>query len=126
MATGFPSNSKPGHNKRAHGALYERRAEDYLRTQGLLPVARNYQCKLGEIDLIMRQGKTLVFVEVRYRQNRRFGGAAVSVTATKQQRLRRAALSYLHMKGLNEAHQPCRFDLVACDGDQLNWIPNAF
>lgn len=126
MATGFPSNNNPNHNKRAHGALYERRAEDYLQRQGLRPETRNYQCKLGEIDLIMRQGSTLVFIEVRYRQSRNFGGAAVSVTAAKQQRLRRTALCYLHMKGLNEAHQPCRFDLVACDGEQINWIQNAF
>ncbi|WP_107850919.1 YraN family protein [Oceanimonas marisflavi] len=126
MATGFPSDKSPGSNKRAYGAIHERRAEDYLQAQGLQPVTRNYQCKLGEIDLIMRQGNTLVFVEVRFRQRSQFGGAAVSVTRAKQAKLRRTALCYLHMKGLNEAHQSCRFDLVACDGDQINWIQNAF
>ncbi|MDV2858848.1 MULTISPECIES: YraN family protein [Oceanimonas] len=127
MATGYRSGQTPNfRNKRQYGALYERRAEDYLRAQGLTPVQRNYQCKPGEIDLVMRQGDTLVFVEVRFRQREDFGGAAMSVTYGKQQKLRRAALCYLQMKGLNEAHQSCRFDLVAIDGDQVNWIQNAF
>lgn len=127
MATGFSSGKKPEQqNKREHGALYERRAESYLQAQGLQPVTRNYQCKLGEIDLIMCQGQTLVFVEVRFRNSGQFGGAAMSVTHTKQRKVRRAALCYLQMKGLNEAHQSCRFDLVAIDGNQINWIANAF
>lgn len=122
MATGSP----PGNDKRACGDQFERRAEQYLLGRGLRLEARNYLCRLGEIDLIMRQGDTLVFVEVRYRKNSRFGGAAASVTAAKQQRLRRAASCYLQMKGLNEARQSCRFDLVAYEGDLIHWIPNAF
>lgn len=121
MANGYPAGSK-----RAQGDWHERRAERFLLDRGLSLITRNFQCKLGEIDLIMRTGHTLVFVEVRYRKHRHFGGAAASVTPTKQQRLRRAALSYLQAKGLNESSQSCRFDLVACDGDDINWIPNAF
>jgi putative endonuclease len=94
--------------------------------RGLSLVERNYQCKLGEIDLIMRSDDTLVFVEVRYRKATHFGGAAASVSPAKQQRLRRAALSYLQSKGLNESRQSCRFDLVACEGTDINWIANAF
>ncbi len=94
--------------------------------QGLKLRMRNYLCKLGEIDLVMSAGKTLVFVEVRYRKNNHFGGAAASVTPAKQQKLRRAAHCYLQAKGLNESQQPCRFDLVACEGNDVHWIPNAF
>lgn len=111
---------------RSRGNEFERHAERFLITQGLRLERRNYLCKLGEIDLVMRAGNTLVFVEVRYRRNRQFGGAAASVTQAKQQKLRRTAYHYLQSMGLNEAQQPCRFDLIACEGEQLNWIPNAF
>lgn len=121
MANGFPAGSK-----RDQGERYERRAEQFLLGRGLYLIERNYQCKLGEIDLIMRSDDTLVFVEVRYRKNTHFGGAAASVSPAKQQRLRRAALSYLQSKGLNESRQSCRFDLVACEGTDINWIANAF
>lgn len=121
MATGFP----PG-SKRAQGEAHERRAEAYLRHQGLALVCRNYLCRLGEIDLIMHQGDTLVFVEVRYRKNQHFGGALASVTAAKQGKLRRTAAFYLQSRGLNEARQSCRFDLVACEGSDIHWIQNAF
>ncbi|WP_445401348.1 YraN family protein [Zobellella sp. An-6] len=121
MAPGYPAGTS-----RARGEQFERRAEQYLLEQGLSLVVRNYQCRLGEIDLIMRAGTTLVFVEVRYRKSAHFGGALASVTAAKQQRLRRTALSYLQSQGLNESRQSCRFDLVACDGNAIDWIPNAF
>ena len=87
---------------------------------------RNYWCKLGEIDLIMTCGHTLVFVEVRYRSHDYFGGASASVTPAKQQKLRRAALYYLQTQGLNEAQQPCRFDVIAYAGMDLHWLQNAF
>ncbi|GAA3545815.1 YraN family protein [Zobellella aerophila] len=120
MVAGFP----PG--KRAQGDAYERRAEAYLCLQGLRLLCRNYQCRLGEIDLIMHQGDTLVFVEVRFRKSQQFGGALASVTAAKQGRIRRTASFYLQSRGLNEARQSCRFDLVACEGPEIHWIQNAF
>lgn len=149
MATGKPKASKPfltrlqslvstlSHRSKdssAHaasqtqnkGQQYERRAEQFLLSQGLTLATRNYWCKLGEIDLIMYSGQTIVFIEVRYRRHAHFGGAAASVTPAKQQKLRRAALSYLQAQGLNEAEQPCRFDLIACEGHELHWIENAF
>lgn len=113
-------------SSRSRGDQFERRAEQFLLGQGLVLQMRNYLCKLGEIDLIMRAGHTLVFVEVRYRKNSHFGGAAASVTPAKQQKLRRAAYSYLQSRGLSESQQACRFDLVACDGNDIHWIPNAF
>ncbi|MGO4999975.1 YraN family protein [Oceanisphaera sp. W20_SRM_FM3] len=108
------------------GEKFERHAEQFLLSQGLTLAARNYWCKLGEIDLIMYSGQTLVFVEVRYRRHGYFGGAAASVTLAKQQKLRRAALCYLQAQGLNEAQQPCRFDLIAFEGSELHWLENAF
>ena len=108
------------------GQQYERRAEQFLLSQGLTLLRRNYWCKLGEIDLIMRDDHTLVFVEVRYRSQHYFGGAAASVTPAKQQKLRRAALCYLQEQGINESQQPCRFDLIAFEGEELHWLQNAF
>ncbi len=108
------------------GALAERWAAQYLQRQGLQPVAQNYRGRFGEIDLIMLDGKTLVFVEVRLRSNAGFGGAAASIDARKQQRIIRTAQQYLaHL-----AHTPpCRFDVVLMDdaqGAQAQWLRNAF
>ncbi len=95
-----------------------------LRKAGLKLRQRNYRCKGGEIDLIMEEGDTLVFVEVRYRKNTQFGGAAASVTASKQRRLILAAQHYLQTQGIEPA---CRFDVVAIDGNQApDWIRHAF
>jgi putative endonuclease len=99
----------------------------HLQKQGLKLLARNYRCKGGEIDLIMQDGKTLVFVEVRYRKSARFGGALESVTAIKQARLIHCASHYLARHGLNT---PARFDVVALEpgGEMLRvqWIRDAF
>jgi putative endonuclease len=103
------------------GRLGEDRALAHLHAHGLTLVERNFLCKGGEIDLIMQHGPRLVFVEVRRRAASRFGGAAASVTPAKQQRLLRAAQYYLlRYKTL----PPCRFDLVAIDGENLSWIQN--
>jgi putative endonuclease len=108
------------------GTLAEQRAERYLQSQGLGLIERNYRSRFGEIDLIMRDGTSLVFVEVRMRRNMDFGGAAASIDAHKQQRIIRTAHQYL--AGL--AHTPpCRFDAILMDdakGDNLQWLKNAF
>lgn len=103
----------------AQGNQAEDRALAYLQRQGLDLVVRNYRCRFGEIDLVMRDAALLVFVEVRQRSSARYGGAAASVGSVKQQRLWRTAEHYL----LRFRHPPaCRFDLVAIDGHTLNWI----
>jgi len=111
------------------GQAAERRAEHYLKTQGLALRARNYRCKAGEIDLIMQDGQTLVFVEVRLRRRRGFASAAETLDERKQRKLMRAAQHYLLCHGLTDKLN-CRFDLVAFDtgpGDsQTQWIQNAF
>ncbi|MBY5923212.1 YraN family protein [Ferrimonas balearica] len=106
------------------GKEAERQASRYLQQQGLTHVAQNVQCRFGELDLIMRQGDTLVFVEVKYRRAGGFGGAIAAVTPQKQQKLRLTANWYLQQQGLSQS--PCRFDVLAIDGDTINWIQNAF
>lgn len=103
----------------------EARAEHYLKGQGLDIIARNYRCRYGEIDLIARDGATLVFVEVRARRSNAFGGAAASITATKRDKLRRTALHYLAALGRSPR---CRFDavLLSGDADTVEWIRGAF
>jgi putative endonuclease len=106
-----------------------RHAEDiaatFLQQQGLALVARNYQCRFGEIDLIARDGDALVFVEVRLRAGNAFGGAAESITASKRDKLLRTARHYL--SGLARA-PACRFDAVLIDGEGAapEWLKNAF
>lgn len=105
------------------------RAEDtalgYLKKQGLKPVTRNYRCRMGEIDLIMKQGDTLVFVEVRMRNSSQFGSAVETVTASKQQKILQAAQHYLLDNGIS-ANMPLRFDVVGICGTDIQWIPAAF
>lgn len=106
------------------GDAAERIAEQYLRTQGLRLHRRNYRSPYGEIDLIMRDGATLVFVEVRLRSNPRFGSGADSIDFRKQKRLQRTAEHYLQRQRSVPA---CRFDVVSLDGDgDIHWIPDAF
>lgn len=105
------------------GRQAEDQAADYLARRGLTLVARNWRCKGGELDLIMRDGAVLVFVEVRARGRRDFGGAGESITAVKQARLIHAAQAYLATLPRPPA---CRFDALLLDGDRLEWIRDAF
>lgn len=115
---------------RLRGDAAEARALAHLQDHGLRLVERNYRvahgrfARGGEIDLVMREADgTLVFVEVRSRSQRAHGGAAASVGAVKQQRLRLAARHYL----LRLARlPPCRFDVVAIDGEHIEWLRAAF
>lgn len=110
-------------DKKKSGRAAEEQACGYLVRQGLTLVERNFRCRGGEIDLIMRQSETLVFVEVRLRADDRHGGAAASVTAAKQARLITAAQLFLQRY---PSPPPCRFDVIAIDGDRLSWVRNAF
>ena len=106
-----------------------RDAEDtaaaFLRSRGLTILERNYRCRLGEIDLIARDGETTVFVEVRRRASSSFGGAAASITASKRLKLLKAARHY--MSRLRTFPQ-CRFDALLIEGEppHIDWIRNAF
>jgi putative endonuclease len=106
------------------GTQAEEQALGFLRSRGLHLKTRNYRCRLGEIDLIMTDGETLVFVEVRMRRNRAFGGAAESITPRKRTRLIAAARHYLAGK---RALPACRFDAVLIESDAAPvWIKDAF
>jgi putative endonuclease len=109
------------------GAAGEELAARYLARHGLTLLERNYRCRFGEIDLIMRDARTLVFVEVRLRQRADFGGAAASITAAKQAKLIKTARHYLAHRAKDE---PCRFDallLREADSDaSIEWIKDAF
>lgn len=105
------------------GAEAERRVAFFLTGQGLALLTQNYHCRFGEIDLVMRDAKTLVFVEVRMRRSEFFGGAAESITRTKQHKIMLTAQHYLQQHG----ESACRFDVVLMDSNQtLTWIKNAF
>jgi putative endonuclease len=107
----------------ARGKAAEDAAVVYLTGHGLRLVDRNWHCKGGEIDLIMRDRDVLVFIEVRERNNARFGGAGASITATKQARLLHAARLYLARL---PSEPPCRFDAVLIESGQLSWLRDAF
>lgn len=109
------------------GAAVEAAAQTYLRTQGLSPITRNARYRGGELDLIMRDGDTTVFVEVRYRASVGFGGGAASVDLRKRRKLVLAAQLFLGAHPALAA-QPCRFDVVEASGDppQLRWLRDAF
>ena len=107
------------------GADAEAMAAAFLEHKGLRVIERNYRCRLGEIDLVAREGATTVFVEVRQRASSAFGGAAASITAAKRQRLLRAARHYLsRLRTLPQ----CRFDALLIEGDppRIEWVRNAF
>ncbi len=104
------------------GQAGEDAALAYLLEQGLHLLARNFLCKAGEIDLIMRDHASLVFVEVRRRAKSAYGGAAASITPAKQRKLILAAQFYLLRYRMPPA---CRFDVVAIDGAQLHWLKDA-
>lgn len=109
------------------GFIAEQQARDYLVKQGLKWVESNYRCQLGEIDLIMRDKEYLVFVEVRARTSKAYGGALESVGFRKQQKILKTASLYLLTRKIQEQY-PIRFDIVSIEGNPstLSWIPNAF
>lgn len=114
---------------RARGAAVEAAARDFLRARGLQPVAANANYRFGELDLVMRDGATLVFVEVRYRRDAGFGGGAASVDDRKQRKLVKAAQAFL-LAHPRYADAPCRFDVMDASGDPrqpaFDWLHDAF
>ena len=107
------------------GARAEELCAELLRKAGLRILARNWRCRHGEIDLVAEENGALVFAEVRFRRDARFGGAAESITAAKRARLVAAARLYLAARSEVE----CRFDVLlldALEGGRIRWIRNAF
>lgn len=116
-------------DRQSIGKKGEALARDYLGRQGLVPLENNYRCNLGEIDLVMRHGDTLVFVEVRQRKNTHYGSPLETVSVTKQRKLRRAAEHFLLSRKI-PARLGLRFDVVGIVGmdssARIDWVQNAF
>lgn len=107
------------------GAIAEQIAVKFLQQKGLILIETNFRCKYGEIDLIMRDDNTLVFVEVRLRNNQSYGGAGMSITPHKQKKLTHSAEYYLQKHG----NVACRFDAILLSDTDINtveWLQNAF
>ena len=117
-------------NNLRKGLRFESQARDYLQAHGLLLLQSNYRCRFGEIDLVMRDGDTLCFIEVKFRKSLLFGGAAASIPRPKQRKIVKTALFYISAHK-HFANQAIRFDALLIqhqtDGsNQINWIQNAF
>ncbi|MFC3551540.1 YraN family protein [Lysobacter cavernae] len=116
-------------DRRNRGAAVEAAARQHLLQAGLREVAANASYRFGELDLVMLDGAALVFVEVRYRRDARFGGGAGSVDVHKRRKLVQAALAFL-ASHRQYAQAACRFDVIEADGDpqapRLHWLRDAF
>ncbi len=120
---------KPSSPSQLKGLYYETQALQYLKKQGLKFLQNNFHCRLGEIDLIMRDKDTITFIEVRFRENTGFGDGLDSVNRHKQHKLIKTAQFYLVQEGLYEK-VPIRFDVISISGGKLKpelcWVKNAF
>jgi len=115
-------------NPRERGQAAETLAMNHLCRHGLRLIERNFLCRQGEIDLVMADGRQLVFIEVRQRKSDRFGSAAESITRPKQRRIIAAAHYFLLTNG-KWGQNSCRFDVVTISGSQpqqVDWIKDAF
>lgn len=111
-------------NRRRTGAYYERKAGKYLEEKGYEILEYNFRCRIGEIDIIAKDGGYLVFCEVKYRSDAGSGHPAEAVDAKKQRVISKCALYYLALHGLHDTE--CRFDVVSIEGEQITVYPNAF
>jgi putative endonuclease len=112
-------------NNRKIGSEYEQLAAEYLRAANYSILERNFRCRQGEIDIIAKDGDIICFVEVKYRANGEAGRAVDAVDYRKQQKIIRVARYYMMIHGWNE-WTPCRFDVIAIDGTEITFYPNAF
>ena len=125
-SSSIPLPASRGSAAQRSGFAAEQAALDYLLSRGLRLVARNFRVRLGELDLVMADGDQLVFVEVRSRTSANYGGAAASVTRSKQRRVRNAAQAFLAAARGGGSWPALRFDVVAIDGERIDWIASAF
>lgn len=107
------------------GSYYEQKAADYLESNGYHIIRKNFRCKIGEIDLIAKDGEYLCFIEVKYRSNDRKGNPAEAITPTKIRRITRTAEYYMLTHGIMP-DTPCRFDAVIILEEDISLIKNAF
>lgn len=112
-------------NKRQTGSHYESQVAAFLKKNGFQILEQNFRCRSGEIDLIAKDGRYLVFVEVKYRKNSAAGSALEAIDPKKAAQVRKIAGIYLYKKKYPE-NTPCRFDAAGVDGDVITYIKNAF
>lgn len=117
---------KRSYNKRQVGTEKENLAAEYLRKKGYFIIEKNYRVRQGEIDLIVRDGACIVFVEVKYRADSRSGDALEAVTGAKIRQISKTALFYLTQKKISIDNTPIRFDVIGINGDIITHIENAF
>jgi putative endonuclease len=112
------------------GLRFETRARDYLLQKGLVWLESNFRCRYGEIDLVMRDGDVLCFIEVKFRKSLNFGGAAASIPVAKQRKIVKTALFYLasqrHISNLAIRFDALLIQQQGVSGDHFNWIKSAF
>ena len=114
-----------GYNNRETGSRYEREIAAYLEKREFVILEKNYRCRSGEIDLIARDGRYLVFIEVKYRKSGAAGTALEAISPKKVLKVRQTAAYYLYEKGLPE-DTPCRFDAAGVDGETVTYRKDAF
>lgn len=112
-------------NKRSLGTEKEELAVSYLKEQKATILAKNFYFRGGEIDLIVKDGEYICFVEVKYRRNTRFGAPEEAVTLSKQKKMIQGARYYLYKNHYPE-DIPCRFDVISLCGEEILWIKDAF
>lgn len=112
-------------NKREIGATYEKKAVDLLLKKGYDVLETNYRNRMGEIDIIAKDGAYICFIEVKFRTNDAFGSPLEAVDRKKQKQIRKVAIHYLMCHGGNE-WTPCRFDVIAYQGEDVTHLENAF
>lgn len=111
-------------NQREVGAVYEKTAGEYLKANGYTILEYNFRCRMGEIDIIAKDGEVLVFCEVKYRANQGAGHPLEAIDLRKQRVITKCAMYYLTVRHC--FHCPCRFDVVSVEGEKITLIKNAF
>ena len=112
-------------NKREVGGRQEEKACRYLTDAGLSILERNWRVRIGEIDIIAKEGETICFIEVKYRSGKRYGGASYAISAAKQEKIRKVAQWYIASHKLPQ-EASYRFDAVLIDGEEIKYIRNAW
>ncbi|MGQ3889138.1 YraN family protein [Legionella sp. CNM-1927-20] len=107
------------------GLAAEKQACNYLLKQGLVLLTSNYQCRWGEIDLIMKDREYVVFIEVRARSSALFGGPFASITTAKKNKIIKTANHFILTKNWGDKY-PVRFDVIGIDHEKLQWLKEAF
>lgn len=112
-------------NTRNIGSFYEEKAEIYLTEHNFTIIEKNFRCKMGEIDMIAIKDGILRFIEVKYRKDTKYGYALSAVSQQKQRKIQNAAMCFLNFHSkYNDI--PCSFDVIAIQGDYIEYIFNAF